>query len=401
MKISGSGMARADACPASTVLPRAQVRTQYSEHGHIVHQYLADVSTLGPNEALARVPDSHVRACAIIDLERIPSDPQAYAAEVAFAYNPLADTGRELGRGVNREYAALLNPGEIPGTADVVGLTDTAVVVLDYKTGWADLGPIRDNLQLRFYALAAARAYGRDRAIIGIIRVGEDGEPRWNRDELDVVDLDATAFAVRRIVARAEAAQTAVNEGRVPEMAMGDHCKQCPSLSFCPAQMSLVRQFAVAPASIEELVAEATDEQLAAAYERIVLLEGALDRAKSAVKERARQRPIPLSGGQVLGPVPREELLPEVALDVLARMYAPEVADAAKKVEVSVTKTSLEAALKRLVVGSGLKITHVTRDTLEAIRAAGGVHVRHEIRKHRPKAAIAATTQEAASRGET
>lgn len=55
--------------------------------------------------------------------------------------------------------------------------------------------------------------------------------------------------------------------------------------------------------------------------------------------------------------------------------------------------------MARLVVGSGLKITHVTRDTLEAIRAAGGVHVRHEIRKHRPKAALAATTQEAAAHG--
>jgi len=163
---SASSMERATICPSSTALPRVYRTTNDSERGQGVHFYLRQRGQgISAEDALALVPEKWQATCKGINLE---SEFKTLGIreprfEVAFAVQ--AETGkvRELGQGLERKYQ--LEPGEIPGTVDLLGESFRGYpLIADFKTGYEDVTDVEQNLQIQFYAYAAARSRNADRA---------------------------------------------------------------------------------------------------------------------------------------------------------------------------------------------------------------------------------------------
>src|SRR5690606_22670936 len=112
----------------------------------------------------------------------------------------------------------------IPGTADVVGISGESIVVVDYKSGrLARRTRAQDTLQLRFYALAAARSYGASRATIALVHILEDGGVWWDVAELDALDLDEVASDLRSLLTELGMEQARMDAGEVPRTVEGSH----------------------------------------------------------------------------------------------------------------------------------------------------------------------------------
>mgnify|MGYP001565594815 FL=1 len=380
MRPSGSSLHRVEACGGELVLPQTrEAESAWCSYGSVVHAFLRDVSVLGVEEALAAAPEEHRDALALVSVAELPSSrPDQYASEIAFAYDWRADTAREIGRGLSRDYSGL-TADELPGTADLVGVTDDAVVVWDYKSGFAPLGPPRESPQLLFYALAAARTYRRDRAVAGFIR--RLGDPIYSRAEFDSFDLDAAAVRVRTVMERAP---ITIPEGLV----QGEHCRYCPSFGACPAKMALLRGLLHG----DEMPVLST-ETAPAVFARLLLAEEVLERVRATVQEYARHSPIRLPGGEVFGlvEVGRDVLYPELARPILVEAYGEEVASEAIVAEPKLTKAALTKALKgHMQSHPGLKISKLERAALELLRAGGACEKKFhpEMKVFTPKPAL-------------
>lgn len=333
--MTGSGVERHALCPASAVLPRVETISDDAERGKAIHAFLEAVNRDGREKALAAVPDDLRAACEALDTSRLPTDPARFAAEVAFAYDTVSGKARELGRGIGRRYDVA--PTEIAGTADVIALLDDdGVYVSDFKSGWSRRTAAKDSLQLRFYALAAARAYGRTRAVVQVIRVFEDGETWTDEATLDAFDLDAFALDLGALASQIEGDRKLYAEGVEPQQVEGSHCRWCPAFARCPAKAALL----AGPPSLE-----ITPEGAAAAYAKLRLYKEAVERAESILKDYARQHPIPLPDGQVYGVRydATRSIDGKVAASTLRDLLGP-AAEAAIMMEV--TQASIKRALK-------------------------------------------------------
>ena len=383
MRISASGLARLAKCRAVAVLPWASQETRQASLGTIVHAYLKDVPAIGKNAALMRVPFEHQAACDSIDLEQLPaSEPDSYAFEVGFIYDATTDTAVEVTRGLDR-----LQPSEgdfiVTGTQDVIGVTETAVVNLDYKTGWADLGPVEDNWQLKFYALSSARAYGKDEAHIGIIRIKEDGDAWYDRGYLSTMDLDRIAGELKRILERADADR---KSGEVPAPHQGPHCKYCPAFDACPAKQLLARTRADEGDVRRRIEAGMVREVI----EELDAREAVHDRLWGLVDEYAGTRPVDLGGGYVYGSKVYVErrIIPEDARPILETEYGADVADAVLDTKTSISQAGLSRGLRAYVARTaGAKITKVAKSAMEMLEERGAVRVVKSLRvlKFKPK----------------
>jgi len=392
---SASETDRVFACPASAVLPHVFEESPHARLGTILHAYLEAVARDGRDRALDAVPDEHRDAAAALTLDGLPLDSAGWVAELAVAWDWTTDTARELGRGVGRAYETVLHT-EIPGTADVVGLASDAVVVLDYKTGYGSLPPAGASGQLRTLALALCRLYGRDRAIVGYLRPGRDGVPAWcDRAELDALDIDGHGIAVKRHVADLfEAAEhgdgpDGDSPGRFVPTVLGRHCRYCPALRVCPGQVGLLRG-ALSGDAVDSLVALRGGPifvpDAAAAFERIGQIRKALTLVEEAIFAVARQTPIPLSDGRVLGEVvtTRESVEGPVARAVLHELHGAETADRA--CDYTASKASITRALRPIAQATGETLASLERHALDVLRHRGGVAVKHTtaIKVHTP-----------------
>lgn len=369
-------------------MPQADSIGEYSSRGSAIHAFLADVTGVGRDEALARVPSEHRPACVAIDVGRLPAcDPGAYAAEVAFAYDPAAGTAREIGRGLSRRDAyATLAPGEIPGTADVVGLTVDSVVIADYKTGWADIAPVRRNWQLRFYALCACLAYGRSRAHIAIVRIKDDGTVWADQETIEAFDLDMFAGELAELLGKIGAG--------AKQLTTGAHCRYCPAFAWCPAQTNLVRALVDKPGEAVEVVAgRLTPETAARAWHALKALKMATDRIDEALRTYALSTPIDLGHGSCLGPCERETTTIDggVAFHVIRKKFGDEVAD--KAVTFDVSKASINRAMRVVAQNTGAKISQLEREVLGEIESLNGTTKKRSmsVREHKLKEEVAAT----------
>lgn len=397
--VTMSALPRVSRCPASAALPQARAESADASRGTAVHRYLERVAQVGREEALDEVPEDVRPLCEAIDLEQLPVDPSAFAAEVAMALDYDTGEAREIGRGRNRNYGPL-GPTEVAGTADVVALLgDDAVYVGDYKVGWGHsrhTPPASRNLQLRALALAMAQLHGRGRAVVELIHVLDDGEVWCDRAELDAFDLDLVGVELQDTADRVDQAREQVGQGQVPEVSMGPWCRYCPAFASCPGQTALLRAVAESPSQeADELLALLTPQQAARAYERLQQVKEALKRVEAAIHAYAREEPIPLGDGMVFGPVEasRDAVDGPVARQVLVRLYGQEVADAA--VEYEASKASIDRGLRRLVEhfkqrGERVTLKALKEEALKAIRAAGGITTttRVTVREHRAAPAL-------------
>lgn len=381
MKLTGSGFGRAKACPPSTFLPRVEsTGSEYAKRGKAVHDFLLMASKVGREAALELVELKHRDTCAAIDLDAMPhANSSAWAFEVAFALNLEAATARELWRGHGGRNYGDLQPGEIPGTADVIGYSEVgglkSITVLDVKTGHGEPDP----LQLAFYAVAAGITYGAEEATVGWIRL-TDGTPRYSSRVVNLVQLLAE---LRDIVLTAEEQELEYQVTGVARPVEGDHCCYCPAYAQCPAKATLLGELVREATSPQELPV-LTPETAPQAWLRQKAAEKMLERTDKWLREYARAHPFTLPDGKTVGAVETSEetIIAKKAEAVLP----PEIYADAAETETTLTKAALERAAKKHLP-EGKKITHFVKELLEQLRAAGAVSVTKsvEVRAFKPK----------------
>lgn len=378
-RLSMSRLSASEVCAFSQVLPGVVDVTPYAyrDRGQALHQYLCDVVMRGEQEALAAVPEAFLEEVRAIDLASLPhADPAAWAVEVAYAYNPTTDTARELHRGGGRDYSSV-SEDELPGTADVVGVQGDEVVVLDVKTGRKELEEPREALQLLALALSASRAYGRSRALVGWIRL-RDGVPRYEHARLSAEDL--SGWVRERVTRVFDADRLArLQWDMAPEsveLTVGPHCTWCDAYSRCPAQSQLAREVTRAALGESTLPLEVPEERRPDFYRWVTAI-GVLHRKlEEHLEGLAREKPIPVGGGKVLGPKTevKEFLNPTITREVLSEVAPALVSEVVtEETKLSASKTALsKAAQQHLPAGKTTK-GYVT-ELMKLLRARGATY---------------------------
>lgn len=375
---TASGLTRALACPTSCVLPQVTAPpSPWAESGRALHAYVeALASGKTPAEAAEVVPEALRTTALALDTDNWPVDVSAgWLSELAVEYSLDTDSAQIIdARG--RSYG-LGTEAQLYGTADLVRVHGSTVYVVDVKTGRGWLPRPSESGQLRFLALALSRVYACESAEVGYLRVDGDGRAWLDLDALDAFEL----ATVRDQLVEARAAVNA----RVIAPKEGPWCRYCPAFSCCPAKAAL------ACASVD-VDGPLTRETAAAAWQRVKDVRAVLDRVEATLKEFAVREPLPLGDGWELAEVEttRETLDPRTVQVVLLGELGPDVA--AASVELSATKSSLDAALKAHVAaekaaGRKAALAPLKRALLDKVAAAGGLtrETRPEVKERRRK----------------
>jgi hypothetical protein len=387
MLITASRLQRAASCGASVVLPQVQEESEPARRGTAIHAFLACAREVGRDAALEEVPNEYRADCEVIDLDGLLGENlDEIAAEVAFAFDVETGEARELGRNIGRAYR--VGPTEIAGTADVVAFGPFELFVADFKTGHAAVAPPRSNWQLKLLALSASRTYGVHRVRVAIIRVREDGTPEYESAVFTSFDLDLAAAELRDLVRSITELNEAVLKGRVPDVNMGPHCRWCPAAPACPAFKGLVQRLAGEPDAVaEQISAELKPETAAKAWARLKQVEEVVRRVREGLYAFARQTPILLGDGRLLGEVEtrRRVLDGRVAFDCMEQLHGPAAAEEAVRIEAS--QASIERSLRRVAKETGATLASLKRSVMVEVEKRCGVDVRvsRSVREHAPR----------------
>lgn len=252
---------------------------------------------------------------------------------------------RELGHVEARAYT--LDEGWVCGTFDwLLTFADGGPPVLvDFK-GSLRCEPARDNMQVAFYAAAVAAVRGYREIDVEIRYIEDDGEVVVDAARLDDWALDGGLTRVQEVARAVDAARAAVAAGAPPPMRAGTHCRRCPSLRVCPAQIASLAAFVDEERRDAIRVLGLSPEEAGAAWVRLDAIGEFLKRVKAALRERAiTDGGLPLGGGERLRPIrsTRKNLNLEKALPVLRE----EVGD---RVDSLLTQTLKTTAVDRLGV---------------------------------------------------
>ena len=171
-------------------------------------------------------------------LEDPAADPSGVLAEQAYVFDARTGEVRHLGRIRGREYGHL-ERWEIACTVDaVIDHGDGTGAIVDWKTGrQRHLVPARDNRQVAFGSMCAAKAHGWTRVKGRLSLIDEDGSVRTAERDLDEYAIDGVEAEVRRIVEEIQLA---------PEPAPGLHCAllRCPYVTECRESTSALAEIA-------------------------------------------------------------------------------------------------------------------------------------------------------------
>ena len=373
---TGSSLERILACPPSSILPQDEgVKSEYASTGTAGHNFLEAVHHVGVEAALEHVPDEYREMCELIPVEKLPTH---LSTEVAFAYDAATGEATQLGRlEEHRNYGPLPSTA-IACTVDVCGVSEDSVYIADWKFGHGSVTKARENPQLLFGALCAARVYGKDKAIVEIIKLSDPGRPWHDRDVLDAFDLGAFQGRVIHLRHRIEKLQN--RELKSEDFAEGEHCKYCKAFDSCPKKQALIKR-----ASSEDMATEVemtwvgnlTPQSAPDAYRQWRMVKQLEKRMANIIHAYAKEQPIHLGEGKVFGARTRmgnEKIDGDAAWRLIEDLYGGDVADDA--VARSATKASIRRALKKW--GPGLdeskKESLAAREkaVLEELRAHGG-----------------------------
>lgn len=381
--VTASSLWRAMLCLGSTALERAGSVNEYAERGTKIHAFLESVSRIGRDESLRLAFADDREAMALINTDRLPLG-TSYAAEVTFAFDVATGRAQEMGRNLQRDYSSA-RPTEICGTADVVALLgDDAVYVADYKTGHKQLASPEANWQFKFLGLAAARAYGRDRAVVEMIRIGTDGEPYKIGGELGLFDLAEIAEQVRELWMAGTKAATSSDP---PPLTTGAHCSGCASISFCPAATAMVRSLHTDVVEVAHELDEDLARHASKAVDTVEALEAFVKRLREQLDDYASVHPITLPDGRVYGPVEKSRSTPEgpAVWHLLKERIGEE--EAWKAVKMSSTWTAIKDVARALAAKDGRKATHVEKEIRDELYARKAVKTSFftSVTAHKPK----------------
>jgi hypothetical protein len=355
MNWSASSIPRLLECPTSALLPQHDYKTEYAEQGTDYHADQEAAIDVGDEDAI------HPDVLALI------REGDETITEMAFAYDPIADTARELGRITREQYAALVKPGELPGKPDLVIRGNGRLLVVDHK-GHEEVEDAERNAQVATYALMVARAYGYDECEVAIVYRATYRRP--THATLNALDLAAHGDRLNALRADIEKAR------ETPQLFLSDgaHCKYCPAfLGGCPRMESLQRRVAGGDLvrRAEQLIPFNDDESASRGLDLLERLKMLTARLSAALYARAAERPIPRGDGKVFAQVIKEgnrKLDGDAAYALLREKYGQEVAD--KAVTRSATQKGIETALK----AAGVKGASAKKDAIvDALEEAGKV----------------------------
>lgn len=344
MKITGSKLPLVMACPASAALPQIDNPVGApAVRGKDAHRFLELVAEIGRDEALLSSPAEMRPFLAGIDVDRLPTH---LLPEAAFALDWHRRSARFLGSGLGRDYPPQESPTEIMLTIDLLGVSDTAVIVEDYKTGRTRYGNPERFAQLLAAALAACWVHGKDTAHVGLIYVDKHGEVWPVRGVVDMWDLETFAAELEIAMGAVGEARALTSRGGTPDVTPGDHCEYCPAFRACPDKIALVKHLPEHIGAVEQ-PGYLAPSRLADTWKRIAQIRDIVNRIEEEVRACSMREPIDLGGGWELGPkeITRESFDGRIARDVIAGMLGPEVADAAVTLEV--TKSAIEKEATR------------------------------------------------------
>lgn len=345
--ITASALNRLLNCTPSAVLPRAETASEWADAGHDEHEELAHALLVGDLPPwIARI---------------MPADARP---EIAVAFDVATRVGRIIGENLKRAYGAL-GAFEICGSADAIGTEGDAVVVVDFKTGHADVEPAAINSQLAFYALAASRALGKTSAIVRIVYTKSN---RVDEAELDMFDLASFADQLERLYVKVAELHEARRRGEQLETREGSWCKHCASKHVCPSKVALIGQLG----GLTVIGEGVTRETAAAAYEQIVRVEQLAKEARSRLNTFVdEQGPIDLGNGRMFGRYIREGN-ESLAGDAAVTAIAEVVGEAAREFEkIAVERRTSKAAIDRAAKQLGCK-RGTAPAVIRRIRELGG-----------------------------
>lgn len=328
--ITSSALEKGRVCPGSFTLPRFASSNEFAEEGE--ERHAEDETAINAGN----IPEVYAK--------RWPG--YVFRSEVAYAYDLATEQARELGVGIQRDYARFdLSSFEVPGTLDIEAVSPDGrhLVVVDRK-GYDAQAPAGQHTQVRFNALMAARVRKPERITVAINHeiTGLDIA------ELTEFDLDETAYETRQIVVDVARTIEAAKQGKHDEVRFqtGRQCRWCDSFWACDKQKEL-QALVVAKADAKaELVAFDNDDDANRMIDLLEKLTLFTKKLREAVKARAKTRPIPRGNGRLYGLQPKEgnrKLDAKVVHAFLTERYGAEIADAA--VELATTQTAIKRAL--------------------------------------------------------
>ncbi len=311
-----------------------------------------------------------------------------WRAEQAFALNPVTGETRQAPIGWPARDYVWAPDGWVPGTADawcvgpVPELPGVEVLrVPDWKTGQAThLRAPRESGQLALLGLAISRHIGW-RGPVSLEYVRVNASRCWVERAI-VSRADLLAFQAELV-----ALTSRVAGGEEPRR--GHWCRTtfCPQRGRCAATRGLVA--ASVPALVEAepfrvaLTAEAfvSDAHAAWQFSALDAAEALVREARAALKERARQRPVPLGGGKVYGEVEASRdsfKLDAPGFEDALRKHLGEHASSVIEVKRVVTKGRIEEAARAVVAeaaarGEKAVIKRVNAAVLLELRGIGGL----------------------------
>lgn len=378
---TGSKLDCVGRCPAAAALPQVESFPEDEKKdprakGTGVHGFLELCAEVGRDAALEQVDDAWRSLCMEIDLAKLARQLKC-STEVALAYNFIDDTARRLFPLERRAYE-IDESCESAMRLDLVGIGDDAVYVGDYKGPHAWLPRPEQSYQLGTGAVAAARLFGKSRAVVEYIRILDDGKPLRFNAELDVFGLEAAAERVRAAMEAVAMVRQVVASGQVPNVTEGPWCRYCNARQACPAKTATIRQLVLDTQPIAPMKV-ITPEDARRAYAMLHPMKQALKQVEGALYAYAKLDPIFVrteddGSERWFGELERpgnEEVSGPIAHAVLTEIYNGQVANAA--VEYTATKTAIGAAV-RAALPEGDKLAPALRAVYAAIDKRGGLH---------------------------
>ena len=295
-------------CSGSLVLPRAAKTSEIAERGTEIHAFIRRVLRGSSRDAsLALVPTAWKTTCAGIDFQRLVGDLSNVRSEIAFSLDVATDEVKELGQNIGRNYPPPPNATTIYGSSDIIGsLEDGTWSVDDVKTGYGDVTPPEENMQLLFFALILSLLHGGSKVASRLKHIRADGKVFSEAHVYDQFALDEYASKLVELVEREAKARAQYAATGTVDVHEGPWCTYCPARSSCPAKMSLMRLMLPELEAVSGKVFMMTKAEQGRAWElahdRIApLLESVLD----SLKESAKEEMIPLPNGKMLAPSPQ------------------------------------------------------------------------------------------------
>jgi hypothetical protein len=327
---TGSGVARALACPPSTILPQSDedpsADTTARDAGSTVHRFIERTGELmaahflghaeAARRALAEIPEGTPGrdACEALDVGALPFDLGNASIELALAYDYVTDTARVLhdanGNVIReRRYAdavPALRESEVPMTLDAVEYDGGHAIVTDVKTGQPHAGY---EEQVTLGALAIARLYSLDLSMERLT-----GQLAYTRDlsrpvRWEITEADLEALRERIASAFENAAWLRGRAITRDDVTPGDQCRWCKARDACPTTTTAMddsRELVTIdePTALARFgAAIATDEGAAEWWQKLDAMETLLPRMRAALIDRAMRTPFALPDGSTVGPV--------------------------------------------------------------------------------------------------